>query len=295
MPSTEHDAVVALLRDQRPLVPPPLEQARTDMEATTAFLAVPGDVAFSHDELGGVPAEQVTPAEADTTRTVLYLHGGAYTLGSVGTHRSLCARIAVAAGCPVMSVDYRLAPEHPHPAALDDAQAALAALLDRVGDPARVVVAGDSAGGGLAAALLVAQRDAGDPLPAGAVLLSPWTDLTLTAPSITARADADPMLTAPTLALSAARYAGDQLRSPLVSPLFADLAGLPPMLVIVGTAEILLDDATSFAERASASGVAVDLEVGEDLIHVYPVLAGVPEADAAIERIGVWVRARQSA
>lgn len=200
---------------------------------------------------------------------------------------------ALACGCEVLSVDYRLAPEHPHPAALEDASTVYRHLVSQGTDPASVILAGDSAGGGLVAALLLALRDAGDRMPAGALLLSPWLDLTVSSDSITALAADDPILTADSLATSAHAYAGDGLKDPLVSPVFADPAGLPPLLILTSTADILVDDSRTFAKRARAAGVQVDLDVERGLIHVWPAIDGLPEAAHALDRISAWIRETQ--
>jgi acetyl esterase/lipase len=183
--------------------------------------------------------------------------------------------------------EYRLAPEHPFPAALDDATAAYRALLEEVdGDASRIVLGGDSAGGGLSVAMCVALRDAGEPLPRALVLLSPWLDMTCTSPSWDSRFEGDPVLDH-SLRDAAERYLdGADSRDPLCSPLFADLSGLPPVLVLVGTHEILYDDAVSFAEAATEQGVEVELEIGHELIHVWPIFPITPEAVASTVRIG---------
>jgi acetyl esterase/lipase len=188
-------------------------------------------------------------------------------------------------------VDYRLAPEHPFPAAVDDAVAAYRFALSTGVDPANTALCGDSSGGGLALATLVALRDHGDPLPATAVCMSPWTDLTLSGASLQENRGADPMVSASTLGLMADAYLGDlDPRSPTASPLFADLAGLPPLLIQVGSPELLLDDTTRFAERAEAAGVDVTLEIWDDVFHVWHSFADLlPEARDAIARIGTYV------
>jgi acetyl esterase/lipase len=212
----------------------------------------------------------------------------------VRSHRALVARVAAASGARGLNVDYRLAPEHPFPAAVDDAVAAYRWLLEGGLDPARIVVAGDSAGGGLTVSTLLALRDAGDPLPAGGVCISPWTDLACTGESITSRAEHDPMVQGPGLLDMAAAYlAGHDPRAPLASPLYAELHDLPPLLIHVGSAETLLDDATRLADRARDAGTAVELDVWDDMVHVWHAFAPLlPEADEAIGRIGAWVRGR---
>lgn len=247
-------------------------------------------------DAGGVPAEWLVPEGADRSRAFLHLHGGAYTGGGLGSHRRFASTLAETAGCPVLLVDYRLAPEDPFPAALDDALASYRWLTGpgRGIDPARLVVSGDSAGGGLSLAALVALRDGGEPLPAGAALLSPWTDLSLSGASHVTEDGLDPMCSTRTLAQSAAAYAGDvTLDDPRVSPLFADLTGLPPLLVHVGEVEVLRDDAVRLAEQAAAVGVDVELLVAPGMIHVWHLFAGlVPESTRDLATVVAWAAAR---
>jgi epsilon-lactone hydrolase len=242
----------------------------------------------------GVPAEWVIAAGVTGTRVLLYLHGGAYQIGSPATLRRMVALISSAAQARVLSVDYRLAPEHPFPAAIDDALAAYRYLLRGGTDPAVIAIAGDSAGGGLTLATLVALRDAGDPVPAAAVAMSPWTDLALTGESLRTRADVDVMIKPAAMRETAATYlAGADPRHPYASPLYADLRGLPPILIQVGDAEVILSDSTRFAAKAEAAGVDVTLEIWDEMPHVWQAFAGLlPESDQAIERIGAWLRAR---
>jgi acetyl esterase/lipase len=223
---------------------------------------------------------------------MLYLHGGGYVIGSLTTHRGLAGRLSQAAKARVLLIDYRLAPEHPFPAAVEDATAAYRWLLAHGCTPARLAIAGDSAGGGLTVATLVALRDAGQPLPAAGVCLSPWTDLEGLGESVTSKASADPIVQKEMLLRLASCYLGDaDPRTPLAAPLYADLRGLPPLLVQVGTAEILLDDALRLAERAKAAGVAVTLEAWDDMIHVWQLFAPLlPEGQQAIARIGEFVQ-----
>jgi len=242
----------------------------------------------------GVPAEWVVAAGADSDRVLLYLHGGAYQIGSPATLRHMIALLSGAARARVLSVDYRLAPEHPFPAAVEDAATAYRWLLAGGTDPAVIAFAGDSAGGGLALGTLVALRDAGEPMPAAAVVLSPWTDLALTGESLQSRAAVDVMIKPAGMAETAAAYlAGQDPRHPYASPLYADLSGLPPVLIHVGDAEVILDDSTRFAARARDHGVDVTLEVWDEMPHVWHAFAGLlPEADQAIERIGGWLTSR---
>jgi epsilon-lactone hydrolase len=240
---------------------------------------------------GGVPAEWISAPGAGET-TILYLHGGGYTTGSLVTHRELAGRISRATGARVLLLDYRLAPEHPFPAAVDDAVAAYRWLLEQGAQPQRIVVSGDSAGGGLTLATLVAIRDRGLPAPAGGACISPWTDLAMTGESMTSRAALDPMVQRETLIEMSNAYLGDaDPASPLASPLHADLAGLPPLLIQVGTSETLFDDATRFDARARAAGVQVRLRPYDEQVHVWHMFAGMlPEGQAAIDEIGAFVR-----
>jgi acetyl esterase/lipase len=271
-----------------------VQERRDGMEALTAHAPVPDGMTAAPVDAGGVPAEWVAMPDADPERVLLYVHGGAHVSGSLNTHRRVAALLSEASGMRVLNVDYRLAPENPHPAAVDDAVSAYRWLLAQGVLPSRIALAGDSAGGGLAAATLVALRDQGAPLPGGAALISPWTDLTITAESYKTRADADPMLDADRLRESAAMYLGGaDAATPLASPVHADLTGLPPLLVHVGDAEVLLDDSVTLAERASAAGVDVTLEVWPEMIHVWHAFAGLfPEAQQGIDRVGEWLRER---
>jgi acetyl esterase/lipase len=242
--------------------------------------------------LGGRPALEIRPDTADGGRRLLYLHGGGYVIGSPGTHTGLVGELALRAGLSAVSVDYRLAPEHAFPAAVDDGLAAYRELLATGTDPRDLVLAGDSAGGGLVLATLLAARDAGLPLPAAAVLFSPWTDLTLSGASIRDKAGVDPVFASvDDLRPFVEHYAaGTDPSHPLLSPARADLTGLPPLLVQVGTDELLLDDSVLLARRADAAGVDTVLEVGSGLPHVYQHQHGIlAEADAALDRAAAFL------
>jgi epsilon-lactone hydrolase len=271
----------------------------TERRAATESIASqpPRGTSVDQVDAGGVPAEWVVAAGAGSDRVVLYLHGGAYQIGSPATLRHMVGLLSGAARARVLSVDYRLAPEHPFPAAVDDAVTAYRWLLAAGTDPAVIALAGDSAGGGLALGTLVALRDAGEPMPAAAVVLSPWTDLALTGASLRTRAAVDVMIKPAGMAETAAAYlAGQDPRHPYASPLYADLHGLPPVLIHVGDAEVILDDSTRFAARARDHGVDVTLEVWDEMPHVWHAFAGLlPEADQAIERIGGWLTERMPA
>ena len=243
---------------------------------------------------GSAPAEWLRPPSVKAGHVVLYLHGGGYVIGSPRSHRHLAAAIAGAAGTDALLLDYRLAPEHPFPAAVDDAVAAYRWLLDQGMLAEHIAVAGDSAGGGLTVATLLALRDAHLPRPAAGVCISPWVDLTCSAGSYQSKAGVDPIVRQAGVAEMARAYLGTtDPRSPLASPLFADLRGLPPLLIHVGSDEVLLDDAIGLAERAKTAGVDATLEQWDRMIHVWHwFLPLLDEAQAAVESIGGFVRAR---
>lgn len=273
----------------------PLPQRRIAMDRA-GKLPKPRRVDYSETTVGGVPALVATPTAVEPDRHVLYLHGGGYVLGSPRSHIRLGARLAKYAGAVVTVIEYRLAPEHVYPAAIDDCVAAYRDLASRV-DPALITIAGDSAGGGAALATLCALRDAGDTLPACAYLLSPWTDLTGSGESVTAKNDVDPMIDGEMITTMAKLYTGDRaLDDPGVSPLFADLSGLPPLLIQTGTDEVLLSDSERLAERAHAAGVEHELDLHEGMWHVYQAFVGfMPEADAALIRAARFIRAHSPA
>src|SRR4051794_30842070 len=269
-----------------------VKEARAAFAPAGTVHPVPDDVLVSEVSAGGVPAHWLTAPGADEDRVLLFLHGGGYQLGSLRSDGELAARLGRAAGMRVLFLEYRLAPEHPFPSPIDDVLAAWRWLGPHQGLSAgSMAVARASAGGGLAVALLAATRDAGDPLPAAAVLMSPTVDLTSSGRSMTDRVDQDPISTPARLRQLASDYlAGADPRTPLASPLFGSLSGLPPLLVQVGTADLLLSDAQRLADAAAAAGVAVRLEIGEGLPHVYQLLLGTPEAAEATERIGRFLR-----
>ena len=244
--------------------------------------------------VAGMRAAWLGRTGAPARPAVLYLHGGAYQLGSIASHGRLAAGLAMAAGARVLLPEYRLAPEHPHPAAVEDAVAAWRWLLDQGGDPGRLAIAGDSAGGGLAIATMVAARDAGLPLPSAAAVLSPWVDLEGLGESLRTRADLDPVLEASGVGREGAVYLGGlDPRTPLAAPMYADLHGMPPLLIHVGDHEILRDDAVRLAERARADGVEITLEVWPEMIHVWHYFAGlVPESTRALEEVGRFLADR---
>lgn len=238
-----------------------------------------------------VPAEWVYDKDVSSERTVLYLHGGGYCVGSIVTHRVLAGEVARASQARALVLDYRLAPEDPFPAAVEDSVAAYVWLLDQGTDPGQVVLAGDSAGGGLVLSTLVSLRDRGVVLPAAGVCLSPWTDMSLSGESIAGNAGNDLVLTEEMLRVFAGHYLGEtDPCHPLASPLYADLAGLPPLFVQASKNEILFDDARRAAERAREAGVEVVLDMWEEMVHVWQSYAAfIPESREAIARIGAFV------
>jgi epsilon-lactone hydrolase len=244
--------------------------------------------------LKGEWIEPATPYHAARARCILYLHGGAYIAMSPKTHRAITSRLATGSDASLFALDYRLAPEHPFPAALEDALATYRALI-AAGTPAsRIIVAGDSAGGGLALALLLAVRDAKDQLPAAAVLFSPWTDLAATGNSIIANDAADALFFGAWVARTARHYLGDTpATDPLVSPVYADLTGLPPLLIQVSDSEVLLDDSRRVAENARQAGVEATLQIWPALPHDWQMFAPIlPEARAALRDAAAFIRTR---
>jgi epsilon-lactone hydrolase len=223
---------------------------------------------------------------------MLYLHGGGYVLGSMRTHRMMLAHLSRASGFRVLGLEYRLAPKHSFPAPVEDTLAAYRWLLSRGYDHTKIVLGGDSAGGGLVVAAMVAMRYVGEPLPAAGVCISPWVDLEATGASFVTNAVSDPSVAKDRILRIASVYlAGKPPQAPLASPMHADLRGLPPLLVQVGSIETLLDDAKAFTQRATAAGVQVELEVWEDMPHVWHHFAPLlPEAQQAMARIGEFVR-----
>jgi monoterpene epsilon-lactone hydrolase len=291
-PSREFTRLLEVLQSQPAQPGVSVEELRAVHEAAHASRPPIPDLVVESVDAGGVPAELVTAgAPADDGRTLVYLHGGGYVLGSLRTARGFAAELSRASGVRVLSVDYRLAPEHRYPAALEDAVAAYRHLLDLGVAPEDIALCGDSAGAGLAVATMVALRDLGLGLPAACVCFSPWTDLTMGGRSYATNAGRDPQVDREMLAEMAAAYAVDEsLAAPGISPVHADLRGLPPVLVQVGSAEALLDDALAFAERAAASGVDITLRVWADMIHVWQVYAPkLPEARDAVEEVADWL------
>jgi len=265
-------------------------QMRGDWDAAFGGCTIP--VSRQRVSAGGVDGEWIAPAHAPQDKAILYFHGGGFRIGSVASHRELIAQIAEKSGCRVLAVNYRLAPEHRFPAALDDALAAYGWMLDQGAMPGKIAFAGDSAGGNLVLAAMLALRERGLPLPVAGVLMSPWTDLAATGASYVSRAEADPIHQRPMILALAKNYLGEQGNpcDPLASPLYGDLWGLPPLLIQVGNRETVLDDSTMFADKARAAGVDVDLEVWDGMIHVFQMFgAELAEAHQAILSIAKFL------
>ena len=299
MASPELKTITEMLRARQQEAPADISfpESRAMFEEMTAAFPLPSGVRSTPVDAGGIPAEWIAAPGVRDQQTMYWLHGGGYCIGSVNTHRGLLARISAASRARVFAIDYRLAPEDPFPAAVEDAVAGFLWLLSTGVDPAQIIIGGDSAGGGLAAATLVALKEDGKPLPAAAICISPWTDMALTGDSLRSKAAADPMITNDGITRVRDAYVADSdPNAPLASPIYADLSGLPPLLIQVGENEVLLSDSTRLAERAGAAGVDVTLEVWPQMIHVWHFFAAVlPEGRQAIDRIGEWARERLGA
>ncbi len=270
MKTPELEQLIAALRSTGPDLSAPPAEVRASFSQMVSAAPVATDIAFETLRLGNIPALESRTPGAVTERTLLYFHGGAFVIGSPQDYRSLIGELGRAVGSRAVAPDYRLAPEHPFPAAVEDAVAAYRALLQGGLAPERIVLAGDSAGGGLVVSLLVAAREAGLPMPAAALAISPWVDLACQGSSMQSKLEEDPALEREGLLAMAELYLkGRPARTPLASPLYADLAGLPPLLIQVGSAEILLDDAVRLAARAGEAGVRVQLSVWPDMPHVW--------------------------
>ena len=292
MSKDQRAKIDAMLRQPHGESPESVEAFRAGFKAMMAGMMVPGGLRTTQTALGDRPALRIEPGDGPSAGTILYFHGGVWVLGSPETALSLAGNLAARTGFTVFSLDYRLAPEHPFPAATDDTLSAYRALLDSGHDPSTIVFAGDSAGGGLAVTTSLAARDAGLPLPAAIVGFSSMFDVTWTGESMDTKAGIDPIFTRESLARTTAMYlAGADPHQPLLSPaLHADLTGLPPMLLQAGTNEVLLDDSTRMAARATAAGVDVILDITGDVPHGFQTFAGVlDEAGEALDRAALFL------
>ena len=289
----ELEALVQKLQSVRAPLNPTVEELRLGWEKFTAELPIPGDVQYKAIDLSGVPAEWTSSSASRDGPIVLYFHGGGYNIGSVATYRQFVGRLAKACEYPVISVEYRLAPEHPFPAAVEDALTAYRFLLGQGHSPGDIVLAGDSAGGGLVLALMLALKRDGIAQPRAAVLMSPSTDLAKTGGTIVTHQDRDPIIRIDTTNAFVERYLGPEgdPYDPLASPLYGAHSGLPPLLILVGTEEMLLDDSRRLAEFATKAGVDVTLEIWDGMFHVWPLFAAIlPEGQKALDRMGDYIR-----
>ena len=271
-----------------------VERTRVQMEMYTSSYRLPKGTKVEEIITDEVLGEWVKATASPDDTVILYLHGGAYIAGSPNSHRALVTSISQETSASMLSLNYRLAPENPFPAALKDAVTAYRWLIKQGIKPERTAIAGDSAGGGLTLATMLELRDAGDPLPAAAVCISPWVDLTASSKSYQTKADKDPLVDKAGVLRTIPLYIGDNdPRNPLISPVFADLTGLPPLLIQVGSDEVLLDEVIELDKLAREAGVESELEVWEGMIHVfhmfYPILS---EGREAIARIGEFLRSK---
>jgi acetyl esterase/lipase len=293
MASAEIKTVVDMLR-ANPMLEGDILEMRAGMNAATAAAPAPEGATIQAVDAGGAPAEWTDADGVAGDAAIVYLHGGGYTMGNLDSHRNLVAGLSRAAGIRALAVDYGLAPENPFPKAIEEAVSAVQYVHAQGIAPNRVILAGDSAGGGLTAATLIALRDRGIELPAAGVLISPWLDLTQSGATMKSHAAIDPMVSPELLEKCSAAYlAGQDAKTPLASPLFADLSGLPPLLIHVGTSEVLLDDARRFDAAARQAGVDSTLEEWDEMIHVWHTFSAMlPEGQQAIDRVGAFIKER---
>lgn len=293
MANAELEALLAEFRGSPDGDQPPVEVLRAGWEALSKRFTPAPDLKYVPEAVDGVPVEWVSAPNVSDKRVLLYLHGGGYVLGSIPSYREFAGRLSRAADARVLLVDYRLAPEHAFPAAVEDAVKVCRWLEQKLGTLEHVAVGGDSAGGGLALAMMLALKSEGQALPAAAVCFSPSTDLTKSGESILARGHLDPIVSLRGTKANAANYLGEHgdPRHPHASPLHGELGGLPPLMVLVGTREILYDDSTRLVAKAREAGVPVTFEIGEDMVHIWPYFAAIlPEGRASIERVAAFVR-----
>jgi acetyl esterase/lipase len=287
-------SVIKILNEKREKeIKKRVKESRAGLVELARLAPLYKDSKLENVDAGGVPAAWMITPEVAKDRALLYLHGGGYIQGSITSHQDLAQRISKASKIKLLILDYRLAPEHPFPAALEDSVRAYEWLINNEGyDPKDLIIAGDSAGGGLTLATLVKLRDQEVQLPAAAVCLSPWTDLALTGDSLKLKIHEDPFVSPDGLMFSAGLYLGKtDPKNPFASPLYADFKGFPPLCIQVGSAEILLDDATRLAKRAKKAGIEVQLDIWEDMIHVFQAFAVMaPEGTEGINKIGEFIK-----
>ena len=290
-PSEELNTVLEMIRVRSAETRNTIDDERLSYERIMSTLPIDDDIETERVGVNGVAAEWIWAPESDKRRVILYLHGGGYVIGSVRTHRVLLAHLARAAKARVLALDYRLAPETPFPGPIDDTVNAYQWLLSEGIEPTNMAIAGDSAGGGLVVAALVALKSVGEPLPAAGVCISPWSDMESTGGSMMTNSESDPSVSKERLLKLAGIYLnGKNPQAPLASPIHADLTGLPPLLLQVGSIEVLLDDSTMLKEQAHKAGVSVQMEVWDDMPHVWHHYAPIlPEARKAISKIGEFL------
>ena len=290
--SPQLDRVIGMIKARAQTVRKTTDEDRASYENMLASMPMAEDIATQRVGAGGVPAEWIRAPQARMDRVMLYFHGGGYVIGSMRTHRAMLAGISRASDFSVLGLEYRLAPENPFPAPVEDALTAYRWLLHMGIAPGKIVLGGDSAGGGLVVAALVALRYMGEPMPAAGVCISPWVDMEAMGNSFLTNAAVDPSVSKERIVQIAKVYlAGKHPRVLLASPLYVDLHGLPPLLSLVGSIETLLDDARALTERARAAGVEAMLEVWDDMPHVWTHFAAIlPEGQQAVERIGDFMR-----
>ena len=269
------------------------DKYRKGMDFFTSFLRKPRHVDFGIEMVEHMDALWIRPNNIDTDSVILYLHGGGYGMGSIKSHKKLAARIARSAKTQCLIIEYRLAPEHPFPAALDDSITAYKWLLGKGFKPEKIAIGGDSAGGGLTIATLLKAREDGLPQPLAAFCMSPWLDLEASHPEIATYQKNDPFIDGESVKIWGKRYAGIQVKNPLASPLYAELPGIAPLLLQIGTSEILLFENRQFYQKALKNGMDIQLEEYKDMVHVFQTFGGfLPQADKAIESIGRFILTR---
>ena len=290
-PSNELNTVLDMIRKRTEEVRNTTDDERLSYERVMANLLIDDDIATSRVGANGVPSEWISAPESASDRVILYLHGGGYVIGSVRTHRALVSHLARAAKSRVLALDYRLAPEFPFPAPVEDAISSYRWLLSQGISPEKISIAGDSAGGGLVISALVALKNVGEPLPSAGICISPWVDMEATGGSYTSNAEADPSVSRSRILKMAETYMdGKNPRAPLASPIHADLSGLPPLMIQVGGIEVLLDDSNMLKSAAEAANVSVNMEIWDHMPHVWHHYAPIlPEAREAIGKIGEFL------
>ncbi len=297
MSTQQRENLEAILRQSAFPADIDLNEQRRLLRELISAQPLPADVTVTAATLGGVPTAKITVDGIEPRHVVLYFHGGVYVLGDAFQAAALAAQVGRRTRARVISVDYRLAPEHPYPAAVDDALAAYEALLHNGTAPSDIVFAGESAGGGLAVATLVNARDHGMPLPAAAYVMSPYADLTLAGKTMQTKREVDPLMSRENLQSRVTDYtAGQDAALGLISPIFADLSGLPPLIIQVGTHEVLLDDAVRLARQAATADVQVILDITPGVPHVFQTFSPIlDEGAAALDRAGQFLSAKLAA